>query len=127
MKKEIINTNKAPEPIGPYNQAISFGDIVFLSGQIAIDPTSGELKTATLNEETEQVMANIKAVLHEAGMNFSNVLKTTIFLTDMGQFAEVNKIYGKYFPSENAPARETVQVAALPKGVHVEISVIAGR
>lgn len=127
MEKRIIKTTHAPAPIGPYNQAVAFGNLLFASGQIAIDPQSGEMKTDNLTEETEQVMANLKAVLEAAEMDFSNVLKTTIFLTDMGKFSQINEIYGKYFKNEVAPARETVQVAALPKGVHVEISVIAGK
>jgi len=127
MEKRIIKTNNAPAPIGPYNQAVSFGNLLLVSGQIAIDPATGEMKTGNLTEETEQVMANIKAVLTEAGMDFSHVLKTSIFLTDMGKFSQVNEIYGRYFSNETAPARETVQVAALPKGVQVEISVIAGK
>lgn len=127
MGKEIINTNLAPAPIGPYNQAVSFGNFLFVSGQIALDVRTGELKIDDLEAETELVMANLKAILSEAEMDFSNVLKSTIFLTNMGDFATVNSIYGKYFTTDNAPARETVQVAALPKGVHVEISVIAAR
>ncbi|HET8573725.1 MAG TPA: RidA family protein [Edaphocola sp.] len=127
MGKEIINTNLAPAPIGPYHQAVSFGGFLFVSGQIALDAGTGELKIDDLEIETELVMANLNAILAEAGMGFSNVLKSTIFLTDMGDFARVNAIYGRYFTAENAPARETVQVAALPKGVHVEISVIAAR
>lgn len=127
MEKRIIKTNNAPAPIGPYNQAVAMGNLLFASGQIAIDPKTGEMKTGSLEEETEQVMTNLKAVLSEVGMDFSNVLKTTIFLTDMGKFGQVNAIYGKYFSNESAPARETVQVAALPKGVQVEISVIAGK
>lgn len=127
MGKEIINTNLAPAPIGPYNQAVAFGNFLFVSGQIALDVATGELKIDNLETETELVMANLNAILSEAGMDFSNVLKSTIFLTNMGDFSTVNGIYGKYFTTENAPARETVQVAALPKGVHVEISVIAAR
>lgn len=127
MEKEIINTNLAPAPIGPYNQAVAFGDFLFISGQIALDVRTGELKIDDLEAETELVMANLNAILSQAGMDFSNVLKSTIFLTDMGDFSTVNNIYGKYFTAANAPARETVQVAALPKGVHVEISVIAAR
>ena len=120
----IINTSQAPAPIGPYNQAVRSANLLFISGQICIDPTSGELKNGDLKEETEQVMKNLGAILKEAGMKFSNVVKTTIFLTDMHRFAEVNEIYGKYFDSD-FPARETVQVSALPKFVNVEISMIA--
>jgi 2-iminobutanoate/2-iminopropanoate deaminase len=124
MEKQIINTSNAPAPIGPYNQAVRTGNFLFVSGQIPLDAASGELITSGIQDETEKVMQNLQAILKEAGMNFSNVVKSTIFITDMGQFARINEVYGKYFP-ENAPARETVQVAALPKGVHVEISVIA--
>lgn len=123
--KRIIHTNQAPAPIGPYSQAVAFGDTLYVSGQIAIDPQSGALNMSTLEQETEQVMQNLKAVLAAAGADFSNVLKSTIFLSDMKLFADVNAIYARYF-NENPPARETVQVAGLPKGVNVEISVIAG-
>lgn len=126
MEKNIINTPNAPAPIGPYNQAVQSGDFLFISGQVCIDPASGELKNKDLAEETHQVMHNLKAILQEAGMTFSNVVKTTIFITDMKRFAEINEIYGKYF-SENFPARETVQVSALPKMVNIEISMIAAR
>ena len=131
MKKQIINTNNAPAPIGPYNQAIQVGNpdglgqvMLFISGQVCIDPSSGELKNKDLQEETHQVMHNLKAILQQAGMDFSNVVKTTIFLTDMNRFSEMNEVYGKYF-DDNFPARETVQVSALPKFVNVEISMIA--
>ena len=123
--KRIIHTNQAPAPIGPYSQAVAFGDTLYVSGQIALDPQSGVLNMDTLEQETEQVMQNLKAVLAAAGADFSNVLKSTIFLSDMKLFADVNAIYARYF-NENPPARETVQVAGLPKGVNVEISVIAG-
>jgi 2-iminobutanoate/2-iminopropanoate deaminase len=126
MEKKVIRTDKAPAPIGPYNQAIQYGDMLFVSGQIAIDPATGELVQGDIQLETRQVMENLKAILAEAGMDFSNVIKSTIFLMDMGQFALVNEVYGYYF-SDNPPARETVQVAGLPKGVNVEISVVAGR
>jgi 2-iminobutanoate/2-iminopropanoate deaminase len=124
MEKQVINTSNAPAPIGPYNQAIQAGNMLFISGQICIDPSSGNLKNKELQEETHQVMQNLKSILSEAGMNFSNAVKTTIFLTDMNQFGVVNEIYGKYFDSD-FPARETVQVSALPKFVNVEISMIA--
>lgn len=124
MSKKIIKTKEAPAPIGPYNQAVKVGNLLFASGQIALNPHSGELVLDSLEAETHQVMRNIQAVLHEAGMVFSNVVKTTIFLSDMGLFAEVNEIYGSYFVSD-FPARETVAVKGLPKGVNVEISVIA--
>jgi 2-iminobutanoate/2-iminopropanoate deaminase len=126
MSKTIINTPKAPAPIGPYNQAVSTGDMLFISGQICIDPPTGELRNKDIREETEQVMKNLKAILVEAGMDFSKVVKTTIFITDMHQFAAINEVYGKYFESD-FPARETVQVSALPKFVNVEISMIAVR
>ena len=124
MEKKIIQTNEAPAPIGPYNQAVAAGCFLFISGQICIDPQSGELNNADLQTETVQVMKNLTAVLNEAGMNFSNVVKTTIFLSDMNLFAEVNEIYGKYFDG-GFPARETVAVKGLPKNVNVEISMIA--
>lgn len=126
MEKQIITTSAAPAPIGPYNQAIVTGNMVFISGQICIDPSTGELKNKDLQEESHQVMHNLKAILQEAGMDFSNVVKTTIFITDMNRFAEINEVYGKYFTG-NFPARETVQVSALPKFVNVEISMIAVR
>ena len=126
MSKQIIITPNAPAPIGPYNQATLSGNILYISGQICIDPVSGELKNKDIQEETHQVMKNLKAILAAAEMNFSHILKTTIFITDMHQFAAVNEVYGKYFESD-FPARETVQVAALPKFVNVEISMIAVR
>ena len=122
--KNIIRTASAPQPIGPYSQAVQAGHMLFVSGQIALDPATGELNTADLESETRQVMENIRAVLAEAGYSFSDVVKTTIFLTDMGLFQRVNEIYGTYF-QDNFPARETVAVAGLPKNVSVEISVIA--
>lgn len=126
MEKKIIRTENAPAPIGPYNQAVMYGDTLYVSGQIALDPKTGELVQDDIQTETKMVMENLKAVLAEAGMDFSNVIKSTIFLMDMGQFALVNEVYDNYF-GENPPARETVQVAGLPKGVNVEISVIAGK
>ncbi|WP_345954541.1 RidA family protein [Mucilaginibacter sp. PAMB04168] len=120
----IINTTNAPAPIGPYSQAVLAGNMLFVSGQIALDPASGELILTDIPTETTKVMENIKAILTEAGLEFGNVVKSSIFLKDMGDFAKVNEIYGSYF-SSNFPARETVQVAALPKNVNVEISVIA--
>ncbi len=122
--KTVINTAKAPAPIGPYNQAIQAGGFVFLSGQVAIDPATGNLVLDDIKTETKQVMENIKAVLLEAGIDFSYVVKTTIFLKDMQSFADVNEVYGSYF-IDNFPARETVAVAGLPKNVNVEISVTA--
>lgn len=124
MSKTIINTPQAPSPIGPYNQAVLIGSMVFISGQICIDPATGDLKNKDIQEETHQVMHNLKAILYAAEMDFSHVLKTTIFITDMNQFGAVNEVYGKYFEAD-FPARETVQVSALPKFVNVEISMIA--
>lgn len=126
MDKTIINTPGAPAPIGPYNQAILAGNMLFISGQVCIDPASGQLKNRDLQEETHQVMHNLKAILQKAGFTFNDVVKTTIFITDMNRFSEINEIYGKYFDS-SFPARETVQVSALPKFVNVEISMIAAK
>jgi len=126
MEKTVITTSKAPAPIGPYNQAIQTGNLLFISGQVCIDPASGQLKNKDIQEETHQVMHNLKSILQEAGMDFNNVVKTTIFITDMNRFAELNEVYGKYF-SDKFPARETVQVSALPKFVNVEISMIAAK
>jgi len=120
----IINTNNAPAPIGPYSQATAAGNFVFVSGQIPLNPVTGELVTTGITDEAVMVMENIKAILIEAGIGFENIVKTSIFLTDLGNFGQVNEVYGKYFTA-NFPARETVQVSALPKGVNVEISVIA--
>lgn len=122
--KTIINSTNAPAPIGPYSQAIIANGMLYASGQIAIQPSTGELITHDLDAETTQVMENIKAILIEAGIDFNHVVKTTIFLKDMGSFAQVNAIYGSYL-AEPFPARETVEVAGLPKGVNVEISVTA--
>ena len=124
MSKAIINTASAPAPIGPYNQAIRTGNMLFISGQICIDPATGNLKNKDLQEETHQVMHNLRSILQGAGMDFSQVVKTTIYLTDMNRFGEINEVYGKYF-NDSFPARETVQVSALPKFVNVEISMIA--
>ena len=124
MEKQIIKTANAPAPIGPYNQAVLINGTLYISGQICIDPASGNLKNGSLQEEVHQVMNNLKAILTEAGMSFSNVVKTTIFIMDMHRFAEINEVYGQYFESD-FPARETVQVSALPKFVNVEISMIA--
>lgn len=122
--KQIIKTTSAPAPIGPYSQAVQAGNFLFVSGQVAINPENGELNIGNIEEETHQVMRNLKAVLLEAGLSFENVVKSTIFLSDMGTFAQVNEIYGQYFTAD-FPARETVQVSVLPKNVNVEISVIA--
>ncbi len=124
MSKTIVQTSMAPEPIGPYSQAVKAGDFLFLSGQVALIPGTSEINTATITEETRQVMENLKAVLVAAGTDFSSVVKTTIFLKDMSSFAEVNAEYGKYF-EKDFPARETVAVKTLPKDVNVEISMIA--
>ena len=124
MSKQIIQTVNAPTPIGPYNQAIKTGNLLFVSGQVALRPGINEFANADIIEETHQVMQNLKSVLAGAGMNFSNVVKTTIFLSDMDLFEQVNEIYGKYFDSD-FPARETVAVKGLPKNVNVEISMIA--
>lgn len=126
MDKKIINTPNAPAPIGPYNQAVQAGNMLFISGQIALDPADGTLYQGDIRIETEKVMNNLKAILAEAGMDFSNVIKTSIFLMDMGQFSQVNEVYATYF-TDNFPARETVQVSGLPKGVNVEISMIAAK
>jgi len=122
--KTIINTNNAPAPIGPYSQATLAGGFLFVSGQIPIDPLSGELISSDIKAEATQVMENIKAILTEAGLGFDNIVKTSIFLTDLQNFVQVNEVYGIYFTAD-FPARETIQVSALPKGVNVEISVIA--
>jgi 2-iminobutanoate/2-iminopropanoate deaminase len=124
MDRKIISTEDAPAPIGPYNQAILAGDTLYISGQICIDPKSGELKKRDIQEETHQVMKNLKAILLAAYMGFNHVVKTTIFITDITQFSEINEVYGKYFEGD-FPARETVQVAALPRSVNIEISMIA--
>ena len=124
--KKIINTTNAPAPIGPYNQAVEAGGLLFVSGQIPSNPATGEIVTSGIKDEAKQVMENIGAILTAAGLSFANVVKTTIFLTDMGTFAQVNEVYGGYFTND-FPARETVQVPALPKNVNVEISVIAAK
>ncbi len=123
--KQIIKTSNAPAPIGPYNQAVVANGMVFLSGQIALDPKTGELVQASIEAETVQVMENVKAVLEAAGSSFEQVVKTSIFLSDMAYFAAVNQVYAKYFDEANAPARETVAVKTLPRSVNVEISMIA--
>ncbi len=123
--KEIINSDKAPAPIGPYSQAVKFGNTLYVSGQIPIDQSTGNMVDKTIEAETEQVMKNLDLILSEAGLSFSDVLKCSIFVSDMGNFSRINEVYGKYF-QENPPARETVEVSGLPKGVNVEISCIAG-
>ena len=122
--KTIINTNNAPAPIGPYSQAVAANGLLFVSGQIPSNPQTGEIVTTGIIDEAKMVMENLKAILSEAGIGFDAIIKTTIFLTDMQTFAQVNEVYGSYFTAD-FPARETVQVSALPKGVNVEISVIA--
>lgn len=125
--KKIINTENAPAPIGPYSQAILSGNTLYTSGQIAINPVTGELVMDTIEMETKQVMENIKAILKEVDMTFENIVKTSIFISDMGNFGRINEVYSTYFKATTAPARETVEVANLPKYVNVEISVIAIR
>ena len=123
--KKIINTDKSPAPIGPYNQAILKDNTLFISGQIALDPNSMKLNNDSIEDETNQVMINLKHILKEANMDFSNVVKTSIFLSDMDLFKKVNDIYGKYIKEGNEPARETIAVKTLPMSVNVEISMIA--
>lgn len=125
--KKIITTDNAPAPIGPYNQAVLLGDLLYTSGQIAIDPKTGVLEIDDIEFETSLVMENLKAILEAAEMTFENVVKSSIFVSDMHNFSKINEIYGRYFNAETAPARETVEVANLPKFVNVEISVIAAR
>ena len=125
MKKEIITTLNAPAPIGPYNQAVKVGNTLYISGQIPLIPTSMELLSGSIKEETQLVMDHLQAILEAAGMTFGHVVKSTIFLDDMNNFGEVNQIYGAFFDNETAPARETVAVKTLPKSVRVEISMIA--
>lgn len=125
--KKIITTDNAPAPIGPYNQAVLLGDILYTSGQIAINPKTGRLEIENIESETTLVMENLKAILEAAQMTFENVIKSSIFVSDMHNFSKINEIYGMYFNSETAPARETVEVGNLPKYVNVEISVIASR
>jgi 2-iminobutanoate/2-iminopropanoate deaminase len=126
MEKKIVNTKQAPAPIGPYSQAVQAGNFLFVSGQVAINPVSGDVEAKDIIEETQQVMRNLTAILHEAQMDFNNVIKTTIYLSDMSHFSTVNEIYAGYFVGD-FPARETVAVKGLPKNVNVEISVIASR
>jgi len=123
--KKIINTKNAPTPIGPYNQAVLAGNTLYTSGQIALNPSTGELVTGNIEVETTQVLENMKAVLTEAGMTFEDVIKTSIFVKNMNDFSKINKVYASYFNAETAPARETVEVGNLPLFVNVEISMIA--
>jgi len=124
MKKKIINTVAAPQPIGPYNQAIMVDETLYISGQIALDPNTGNLMTETIEQQSHLVMKNLQAILEAAELNFGHIVKTTIFLMDMNDFAKVNEVYASYF-EKDFPARETVQVAGLPRGVAVEIAMIA--
>jgi 2-iminobutanoate/2-iminopropanoate deaminase len=126
MSNQVIQTDNAPAPIGPYSQAVMAGNMLFISGQIALKPGTNDLANADVTEEAHQVMHNLKNILAEAGMDFSNAVKTTIFLSDMALFSEVNEVYGKYFEG-SFPARETVAVKGLPRNVNVEISMIAAR
>ncbi|MBK8851182.1 MAG: RidA family protein [Saprospiraceae bacterium] len=123
--KTIINSSNAPAPVGPYNQAVLAGNTLYVSGQIAIEPSTGVIVTESIEAETEQVLKNLQAVLVEAGMTFENIVKCSVFVTDMDMFARINVIYARYFEGIQAPARELVQVAALPKYVNIEISCIA--
>ncbi|MBT3442717.1 MAG: RidA family protein [Flavobacteriaceae bacterium] len=123
--KKIINTTNAPAPVGPYNQAILIDDTLYVSGQIALDPVSMIMIEGSIEEEAKKVMQNIKAILQEVDFSFENIIKTTIFITDMNNFSRVNAIYGEYFDNKTAPARETVEVSALPKNAKIEISAIA--
>jgi 2-iminobutanoate/2-iminopropanoate deaminase len=123
--RKVIQTTAAPNPLGPYNQAILSNNTLYVSGQIAIDPTTDSLIKNSIEEETQQVMKNLKAVLKAADMTFENVVKSSIFIADMNHFGKINQVYGSYFKEETAPARETVEVARLPKDVRVEISMIA--
>lgn len=125
--KKIITTDNAPAPIGPYNQAVLLGDLLYTSGQIAINPKTGALEIDDIESETTLVMENLKAILEAAEMTFENVIKSSIFVSDMHNFSKINEVYGRYFSVETAPARETVEIANLPKFVNVEISVIAAR
>lgn len=124
--KKIIQTDSAPAPIGPYNQAVRHNNTLYISGQIALDPETGELDNANILRETERVMNHLEAILKEAGLDFSRVLKCSIFLTDLQQFSAVNEVYASFFDESQAPARETLEVRKLPRGAAVEISAIAG-
>ncbi|MFC1489776.1 RidA family protein [Candidatus Latescibacterota bacterium] len=124
MEKRIVNTDKAPEPVGPYSQAVIAGQFVYCSGQIAINPSTGEIDDSSIETETAQVMDNLKAVLDEAGSSFKNAVKMTIYVRNMNDFGRINEVYGSYF-GDNPPARATVEVSALPKGVNVEIDCVA--
>jgi len=125
--KKIINTKNAPAPVGPYNQSVLFNGVLYCSGQIALNPANGELVTDTIEAETHQVLKNLGAVLAEAGMSYENILKCSVFVSDMNLYSRINAVYAEYFDEETAPARELVEVANLPKFVNIEISAIAGK
>ena len=125
--KEIINTDKAPKPVGPYNQSVKFGNMLFVSGQIAIDPSTGNIVSDSIEAETRQVMENLGAILSEAGMTYENILKASVFVSDMHNYGKINAVYAEYFDEATAPARELVEVANLPKFVNIEISIIAAK
>jgi len=127
MKKEIVNTTQAPAPIGPYNQSVKFGNMLFVSGQIPYDEANKQLINTGISNETHQVMKNIGYILHESGFTFDDVVKATIFIKDMEDFSAINEVYAQYFNPDTAPARECVQVARLPRDVNIEISVICGK
>lgn len=127
MKKEIVNTTQAPAPIGPYNQSVKFGNMLFVSGQIPYDEANKQLINTGISDETHQVMKNIGYILNEAGFTFDDVVKATIFIKDMKDFSTINEVYAQYFNPDTAPARECVQVARLPRDVNIEISVICGK
>ena len=124
---QVVNSPKAPAPIGPYNQSVLAGDTLYISGQIAIDAATGELVNGNIEEETTQVLENLKSIVEHAGMTMDDVVKCSVFVSDMHKYADINKVYAEYFPKANAPARELVEVANLPKFVNVEISAIAVR
>ncbi len=123
--KKIVYTKNAPDPVGPYNQAIFSDNILFISGQVALDPNNGDMINSSIEEETIQVMNNLKAILHEVGFDFSNVIKSTIYLSDMKNFSKVNEVYGSFFNKDYVPSRVTVEVSRLPKDANVEIDMIA--
>ena len=123
--KKIVNSDEAPAPLGPYNHSVQAGPFLFVSGQIAIDPTDGSLVTHEIQAETHQALKNVKAILKASGLSFQDVVKTSIFVKDMNDYGKINEVYSQYFEDDTAPARELVQVAALPKFVNIEISVIA--
>jgi 2-iminobutanoate/2-iminopropanoate deaminase len=123
--REVINTDQAPNPVGPYNQAIAVNNMLFISGQIAIDPSTGEMIQETIEAETKQVMHNLGAILHTAKLDYADIVMCTVYVTDMGNYGRINTVYAEFFESDIAPARALVEATALPKGANVEISVIA--